>query len=275
MEILPIIIFIIVWYLIASFYKKKGYKAIIRHLTGFFVGLLGFIVSIVIIMPQSDANSDKSEIIEEKPHKEQNSDTPLEKENKEKSDEQSKTVTVLPQDQLSTSQPQSQEQSLTSQTNQKDEQTLELNINQFVTRLNKSLANAQSPFKITNKPKITEGAVNDVVQHMFTDNFVLIITLDKSTHKVKSLMTIISPSADNSNENLVMLFSNAAVLSAFEGDNEIKTLGKRLVNLTTTVMTEYGNTKKDIVKNIIYNGKKYTISVSQYTGIMSSAGFDE
>lgn len=253
MEILPIIIFAIIWFFTVKFCKKKGYKAVIRHLLGFVMGVLGLVIAIIAITPSPEV--DKNTIDETVQHQ-----TVLENEKEIQSIKIEEPI---------------EEPKKTDIDIQPKQKTLELNINEFSTRVNKALKNAQSPFKITRTINVDEGSVNDTAKYMFSDNFGIIITLEKGTHKVKSLMTIITPSPNNSDENLVMLFSNAAVLSAFEGENEIKTLGKKIMDMTTSAMTEYSSTKKDISKKFVFNGKEYGISVSSYTGIMSFANFED
>ncbi|MGY6090264.1 hypothetical protein [Avibacterium paragallinarum] len=277
MELLPIIVLILAWYLVAKFYKNKGHKIIVRHLAGFTVGVLGLIITILIITPNHDVTnntkSNQESVKSESIRSEEQLDTAYKSSTEQTNSE--KEPVAIEDKQIVQTKNNSSDQLDSGLTKQQAEQTLDLNITQFTTRLNKVLKNAQSPFKMTKKPKVTEGEVNDIVQYMFNDNFGVIITLDKSTHKVKSLMTIVTPVADNSEVNLLMLFSNGAVLSAFEGENEIKTLGKQIIELTMSAMKEYGNTKQDISKDFIYNGKKYGISISSYTGIMSFAQFNE
>ncbi|WP_223810417.1 hypothetical protein, partial [Avibacterium paragallinarum] len=60
-----------------------------------------------------------------------------------------------------------------------------------------------------------------------------------------------------------------------DSKNAMKTVGKKFINLTTEAITEWSESKKDVMKSFIMNGKKYSISVSSYTGVMSSAGIEE
>ncbi|OOF88046.1 hypothetical protein BKG93_00125 [Rodentibacter ratti] len=253
MELLPLIVFVLTWFMVAKFYSKKGYGAIIRHLAGFSVGLIGLIATVLIVMPKAETPQQTDSKQEQ--HLQ---DIKAENTQDEKHDNQNQVEAIATKTKIA-EEVKVQEMS---KEDVKQVQTLGLELKKFSTRIDKALKNAQSPFKMEKNPKVTEGEVNDVANYMFSDNFGVIITLDKKTHKVKSIMTIVTPSPNNSDENLVMLFSNAAVLSAFEGENEIKVLGKKIMELTMSAMTEYDKTKKDTSKKMIWNGKKYGLLAS-------------
>lgn len=152
-------------------------------------------------------------------------------------------------------------------------QTIGINIKQFSQRANAALAEMGSPYKMGTKLKTEKGKVNDVVSYQFSKNFGIIVSIDKKTQNVVSLLTIVTPEANKAESNMVMMFSNAAVLSAFEGKNQLKTVGKQIMETTSDVMRQYAENKEDASKEFIFNGKKYSVNVSSYTGIMSSAGF--
>lgn len=154
-------------------------------------------------------------------------------------------------------------------------QDIGLTVSQFAKRVNANLASMESPFRMSESLKIQTGEVNDVASYQFSNNFSVVITIDKKTHKVKSLMTNVLPIADGGDQNLIMFFSNSALLSAFDGKNSMKTVGKKFITLTTEAITEWGKSKKDIEKSFVFNGKQYGISISQYTGIMSFAEIEE
>lgn len=154
-------------------------------------------------------------------------------------------------------------------------QDIGLTVSQFAKRVNTNLASMDAPFRISESLKIQTGEVNDVASYQFSDNFSVVITVDKKTHKVKSLITNVVPIADGGDQNLIMFFSNSALLSAFDGKNSMKTVGKKFITLTTEAITEWGKSKKDIQKSFILNGKKYSISISQYMGIMSFAEIED
>lgn len=154
-------------------------------------------------------------------------------------------------------------------------QDIGLTVSQFAKRANANLASMQSPYKMNTNLKVDPGKVNDVAGYQFSDHFSVIITVDKKTQKVKGISTIIDPTANGGDENLIMFFSNAALLSAFDGKNSMKTVGKKAITATTEAITEWSKNRSDVIKTFVFNGKKYGISVSQTTGIMSFAEFEE
>ncbi|WP_223810378.1 hypothetical protein, partial [Avibacterium paragallinarum] len=60
-----------------------------------------------------------------------------------------------------------------------------------------------------------------------------------------------------------------------DSKNAMKTVGKKFINLTTEAITEWSESKKDVMKSFIMNGKKYGISINSYTGVMSFAEIEE
>ncbi|TPH21809.1 MULTISPECIES: hypothetical protein [Pasteurellaceae] len=274
MEFLPLIVLVLVWYFVAKYFKNKGRGKIVRHLAGFVVGFVGLVIAAVMVAPNKAETPTKTEttqqVVESTPTKEEVVTPQSEQVEKAESAQTESQVTEKTVEQLEVTEEVKEEPKTEAE---KPEQTLDLDVKKFSSRIGRALKNAQSPYKMTKNPKITDGEVNDVVNYMFTERFGLIITLDKKTHKVKSMMTVVTPSPTNTDENILMVLSNSAVLSAFEGDNEIKTLGKKIMELTMSVMTEYSEKHQDVSKTIIWNGKKYGVSASKYTGIISSANF--
>ncbi|OBX86862.1 hypothetical protein A9501_02630 [Haemophilus sp. CCUG 66565] len=274
MEFLPLIVLVLVWYFVAKYFKNKGRGKIVRHLAGFVVGFVGLVIAAVMVAPNKAETPTKTETtqqaVESTPTKEEVVTPQSEQVEKAESAQTESQVTEKTVEQLEVTEEVKEEPKTEAE---KPEQTLDLDVKKFSSRIGRALKNAQSPYKMTKNPKITDGEVNDVVNYMFTERFGLIITLDKKTHKVKSMMTVVTPSPTNTDENILMVLSNSAVLSAFEGDNEIKTLGKKIMELTMSVMTEYSEKHQDVSKTIIWNGKKYGVSASKYTGIISSANF--
>ena len=274
MEFLPLIVLVLVWYFVAKYFKNKGRGKIVRHLAGFVVGFVGLVIAAVMVAPNKAETPTKTETtqqaVESTPTKEEVVTPQSEQVEKAESAQTESQVTEKTVEQLKVTEEVKEEPKTEAE---KPEQTLDLDVKKFSSRIGRALKNAQSPYKMTKNPKITDGEVNDVVNYMFTERFGLIITLDKKTHKVKSMMTVVTPSPTNTDENILMVLSNSAVLSAFEGDNEIKTLGKKIMELTMSVMTEYSEKHQDVSKTIIWNGKKYGVSASKYTGIISSANF--
>lgn len=274
MEFLPLIVLVLVWYFVAKYFKNKGRGKIVRHLAGFVVGFVGLVIAAVMVAPNKAETPTKTETtqqaVESTPTKEDVVTPQSEQVEKAESAQTESQVTEKTVEQLEVTEEVKEEPKTEAE---KPEQTLDLDVKKFSSRIGRALKNAQSPYKMTKNPKITDGEVNDVVNYMFTERFGLIITLDKKTHKVKSIMTVVTPSPTNTDENILMVLSNSAVLSAFEGDNEIKTLGKKIMELTMSVMTEYSEKHQDVSKTIIWNGKKYGVSASKYTGIISSANF--
>lgn len=274
MEFLPLIVLVLVWYFVAKYFKNKGRGKIVRHLAGFVVGFVGLVIAAVMVAPNKAETPTKTETtqqaVESTPTKEEVVTPQSEQVEKAESAQTESQVTEKTVEQLEVTEEVKEEPKTEAE---KPEQTLDLDVKKFSSRIGRALKNAQSPYKMTKNPKITDGEVNDVVNYMFTERFGLIITLNKKTHKVKSMMTVVTPSPTNTDENILMVLSNSAVLSAFEGDNEIKTLGKKIMELTMSVMTEYSEKHQDVSKTIIWNGKKYGVSASKYTGIISSANF--
>lgn len=274
MEFLPLIVLVLVWYFVAKYFKNKGRGKIVRHLAGFVVGFVGLVIAAVMVAPNKAETPTKTETtqqaVESTPTKEEVVTPQSEQVEKAESAQTESQVTEKTVEQLEVTEEVKEKPKTEAE---KPEQTLDLDVKKFSSRIGRALKNAQSPYKMTKNPKITDGEVNDVVNYMFTERFGLIITLNKKTHKVKSMMTVVTPSPTNTDENILMVLSNSAVLSAFEGDNEIKTLGKKIMELTMSVMTEYSEKHQDVSKTIIWNGKKYGVSASKYTGIISSANF--
>lgn len=54
---IPFIVFVVLWYAVAKHFKGKGKGEFIRHLTGFLVGALGLIVSVIAIAPKPDTSA--------------------------------------------------------------------------------------------------------------------------------------------------------------------------------------------------------------------------
>lgn len=252
MEFLPLIVLVLVWYFVAKYFKNKGRGKIVRHLAGFVVGFVGLVIAAVMVAPNKAETPTKTEttqqVVESTPTKEEVVTPQSEQVEKAESAQTESQVTEKTVEQLEVTEEVKEEPKTEAE---KPEQTLDLDVKKFSSRIGRALKNAQSPYKMTKNPKITDGEVNDVVNYMFTERFGLIITLDKKTHKVKSMMTVVTPSPTNTDENILMVLSNSAVLSAFEGDNEIKTLGKKIMELTMSVMTEYSEKHQDVSKTII------------------------
>ncbi|NYA48025.1 hypothetical protein [Haemophilus haemolyticus] len=263
----PFIVFAVLWYAVAKQFKSKGRGAFIRHLTGFVVGVLGLLISVVIIAPKPETATTEAkteattpvEIPKEEPKAEEEqkaAQTPAVVD-AQKAEEQVEKVTKEPA------------------VEEKVNQTLDINANQLAQRINSALSEIGSPYKMPKKLKVEKGAVNDTTSYQFSKEFAVVMTIDKKTQKVMSMITILTPKSEGGDENMVMLFSDAAVLSAFEGKGQIKTVGKRIMDALMKTMTAYGETKQDQKDDFIFNGKKYSVSVSSYTGVMMTAGFSD
>lgn len=267
MTLLPIIAFAVVWFGVARFYKTKGKGVVIRHLTGFAVGALALIIAAIFVAPKTESLA-QSKQAESPQTLEQKTET-VEPPAPEQPKEEAKTETVKADpEQLKT-------EDLKKEKSNDLAQTIGININRFSQRVNVALADIGSPYKMGTKLKTEKGKVDDIVSYQFSKNFGVIVSIDKKTQNVVSLLTIITPEANKADSNMIMMFSNAAVLSAFEGKNQLKTVGKQIMETTSNVMQKYSTNKKDTSDSFIFNGKKYRVSVSSYTGIMSSAGFVE
>lgn len=267
MTLLPIIAFATVWFGVARFYRTKGKGAVIRHLAGFASGALALIIVAIFVAPKTES-SPKSTQTEPPQALEKKIET-VEQPISDFSKEELKAEIVKAEPE----QPKAEE--LKEEKSNEPVQTIGINIKQFSQRVNATLAEISSPYKMGAKLKIEKGKVEDVASYQFSENFGVIVSIDKKTQNVISLLTIITPEANNAERNMVMMFSNAAVLSAFEGKNQLKTVGKQVMETTSNVMQQYDKDKKDTSDYFIFNGKKYSVGVSSYTGIMSSAGFVE
>ncbi|MCT8722091.1 hypothetical protein QA317_04370 [Glaesserella parasuis] len=271
-NVIPFILFIALWVVIARFYKNKGYGAFIRHLAGFAMGALGLVISVLIISPAPAQPEETSKVEQPKepvatPVKEEAKPAPVVDEAQTPPAAEEKAPEVVTKDEpKADAQPAEPE---------KINQTLDINANQLAQRINAALVEMGSPYKMAKKIKVEKGAVNDTATYNFSDNFAVVMTIDKKTQKVMSILTIVTPKSEGGDENMVMLFSNAAVLSAFEGKNQLKTVGKKFMEMLSSAMNDYGKTKEDQKQEFIFNGKKYSVSISSYTGVMSSAGFAE
>lgn len=148
--------------------------------------------------------------------------------------------------------------------------TIGINATQLAKRMNAALSEIKSPYKMAEKPNIERGSVNDVVKYLFSEKFSTVITIDKKTQNVIGLMTIITPSSDR-DENLVLTASNAAVISAFEGKGQLKTVGKRTIDILNKALSAYAETHQDQKESFILNDKKYTVNVSSSLGILTYA----
>lgn len=272
----PFIVFAVLWYAVAKQFKSKGRGAFIRHLTGFVVGVLGLLISVVIIAPKpetatTEAKTEATTPVEI-PKEETKPVAEVAKEEPKAEEEQKAAQTPAVVD---AQKAEEQVEKVTKEpaVEEKVNQTLDINANQLAQRINSALSEIGSPYKMPKKLKVEKGAVNDTTSYQFSKEFAVVMTIDKKTQKVMSMITILTPKSEGGDENMVMLFSDAAVLSAFEGKGQIKTVGKRIMDALMKTMTAYGETKQDQKDDFIFNGKKYSVSVSSYTGVMMTAGF--
>lgn len=148
--------------------------------------------------------------------------------------------------------------------------TIGINAAQLAKRMNAALSEIKSPYKMVEKPNIERGSVNDVVKYLFSEKFSVVITIDKKTQNVIGLMTIITPSS-NRDENLMLAASDAAVISAFEGKGQLKTVGKRTIDALNKALSAYAETHQDQKESFILNDKKYTVNVSSSLGMITYA----
>ena len=272
----PFIVFAVLWYAVAKQFKSKGRGAFIRHLTGFVVGVLGLLISVVIIAPKpetatTEAKTEATTPVEI-PKEETKPVAEVAKEEPKAEEEQKAAQTPAVVD---AQKAEEQVEKVTKEpaVEEKVNQTLDINANQLAQRINSALSEIGSPYKMSKKLKVEKGAVNDTTSYQFSKEFAVVMTIDKKTQKVMSMITILTPKSEGGDENMVMLFSDAAVLSAFEGKGQIKTVGKRIMDALMKTMTAYGETKQDQKDDFIFHGKKYSVSVSSYTGVMMTAGF--
>lgn len=273
----PFIVFAVLWYAVAKQFKSKGRGAFIRHLTGFVVGVLGLLISVVIIAPKretatTEAKTEATTPVETPKEETKPPVAEVAKEEPKPEEEQKMAQTPAVVD---TQKAEEQVEKVTEEpaVEEKVNQTLDINANQLAQRINSALSEIGSPYKMPKKIKVEKGEVNDTASYQFSKDFAIVITIDKKTQKVMSMITILTPKSEGGDENMVMLFSDAAVLSAFEGKGQIKTVGKRVMDALMKTMTAYGETKQDQKDDFIFNGKKYSVSVSSYTGVMMTAGF--
>ena len=273
----PFIVFAVLWYAVAKQFKSKGRGALIRHLTGFVVGVLGLLISVVIIAPKpetatTEAKTEATTPVETPKEETKPPVAEVAKEEPKPEEEQKMAQTPAVVD---TQKAEEQVEKVTEEpaVEEKVNQTLDINANQLAQRINSALSEIGSPYKMPKKIKVEKGEVNDTASYQFSKDFAIVITIDKKTQKVMSMITILTPKSEGGDENMVMLFSDAAVLSAFEGKGQIKTVGKRVMDALMKTMTAYGETKQDQKDDFIFNGKKYSVSVSSYTGVMMTAGF--
>ena len=272
----PFIVFAVLWYAVAKQFKSKGRGTFIRHLTGFVVGVLGLLIIVVIIAPKpetatTEAKTEATTPVEI-PKEETKPVAEVAKEEPKAEEEQKAAQTPAVVD---AQKAEEQVEKVTKEpaVEEKVNQTLDINANQLAQRINSALSEIGSPYKMPKKLKVEKGAVNDTTSYQFSKEFAVVMTIDKKTQKVMSMITILTPKSEGGDENMVMLFSDAAVLSAFEGKGQIKTVGKRIMDALMKTMTAYGETKQDQKDDFIFNGKKYSVSVSSYTGVMMTAGF--
>ncbi|MCK8954175.1 hypothetical protein MY816_06650 [Haemophilus influenzae] len=184
MEFLPLIVLVLVWYFVAKYFKNKGRGKIVRHLAGFVVGFVGLVIAAVMVAPNKAETPTKTETtqqaVESTPTKEDVVTPQSEQVEKAESAQTESQVTEKTVEQLEVTEEVKEEPKTEAE---KPEQTLDLDVKKFSSRIGRALKNAESPYKMTKNPKITDGEVNDVVNYMFTERFGLIITLDKKTHK--------------------------------------------------------------------------------------------
>lgn len=144
-----------------------------------------------------------------------------------------------------------------------------LTIKQFSERANANLVKSGADYRMPSELKIDDGEVNNTAQYMFSDTLGITFVLDKKTNNVKSLMTVVGVS-DDGNQTLRDLMYHAAVITAFEGKNAMKTVGGRYIKMTAEAVEEFGTTG-DTKKSFILNGKKYGISMTKGVGIIGYA----
>lgn len=150
---------------------------------------------------------------------------------------------------------------------------LGIGVKQFTQRVNANLTSINSPYQLGSNLKVEKGEVNDIVNFQFSDNFFVMMTLNKKNQNLISVMTMVVPNTGDAQGNLEMFFANAAVITAFEGKGGMKKLGEKFLKMTSQTMSKWADTHKDASNKFIVNGKKYGLTVSSYTGVMSFAEF--
>lgn len=277
---IPLILFVAFWYAVAKHFKTKGKGAFIRHITGFLVGALGLIISAIIIAPKPDATeTTATEVVTSKEtvKEEQKTITEVVKDEP-KTEEPVKTEELKKQEPVVAETPKAAEQPAEEKTTETVKEEAEeaahdigMNLSQFSQIVNANFKEMSSPFKMPKKPKIEKNDNYDLMSYSFSNNFAMNITLQKKTHNIISIVTIITPS-QNTKDNLVMLFSNSALLSAAEGKGGMKTAGKKFIQTQTALSEQFTTEQKSVSDSFIYNGKKYEVGFINGVGIMSSVG---
>ncbi|EDK06868.1 MULTISPECIES: hypothetical protein [Haemophilus] len=283
---IPLILFVVFWYAVAKHFKAKGKGAFIRHITGFLVGALGLIVSAIIIAPKPDATATtetKTEVVASKEtvKEEQKTVTEVVKdepkaEEPAKTEEPKKQEPVVAEIPKAAEQPAEEKATETAKEEAEEEPAhdIGMNLSQFSQIVNTNFKEMSSPFKMPKKPKFEKNDNYDLMSYSFSNNFAMNITLQKKTHNIISVVTIITPS-QNTTDNLVMLFSNSALLSAAEGKGGMKTAGKKFIQTQTALSEQFTTEQKSVSDSFIYNGKKYEVGFINGVGIMSSVGSAE
>ena len=283
---IPLILFVVFWYAVAKHFKAKGKGAFIRHITGFLVGALGLIVSAIIIAPKPDATATtetKTEVVASKEtvKEEQKTVTEVVKdepkaEEPAKTEEPKKQEPVVAEIPKAAEQPAEEKATETAKEEAEEEPAhdIGMNLSQFSQIVNTNFKEMKTPFKMPKKPKFLNNVNYYLMSYSFSNNFAMNITLQKKTHNIISVVTIITPS-QNTTDNLVMLFSNSALLSAAEGKGGMKTAGKKFIQTQTALSEQFTTEQKSVSDSFIYNGKKYEVGFINGVGIMSSVGSAE
>lgn len=269
-DFIPFIMFVVLWYAVVKYFKGRGKGAFIRHLTGFLVGTLGLIVSIIAIAPTPDTSTTtglKTETVAVK-------DIPTEttKEEPVKIEElKTQEPTVVETTKTAEQPVEEKVEETTKEDADEPAHDIGMNFSQFSQIVNANFKEIGSPFKMPKKPKFERNDDYDLMSYSFSNNFAINITLQKKTHNIIRIITILTPT-QNTKDNLVMLFSNSALLSAAEGRGGMKTAGKKFIQTQTALSEQFATDKKSASDSFIYNGKKYEVGFINGIGIMSSVG---
>lgn len=252
---IPFLLIAVIWLIVVKKMKKRGKGAVIRHLTGFVLGMLGGIISIVVLAPKPSemATENRAETVDSSP----------------------KNVSTQSIEAPSTPVVQATESKKGNEALKS--KTIGLTPKQFAKLVNQRLKSYDFPAQLPTNPSVTEGKVNNIAQMFLVENLGITLSLDKQANEIKGITTILSLT-DNLNANLLLFGANASVISSFAGEVDEKNVGAKFLKLSTEAMGEYAESKDKatgVKKDFIHKGMKFGIIVNELMGIYSYAQFEE
>lgn len=145
------------------------------------------------------------------------------------------------------------------------------NLATVIKKINKKFGNSSLKIPTDLKPEPSDNArdVNEVALFKISEDFVLMIKINKETKRVNGLSTIIKPNMEGG-ELEAALTINALILSSLDTSGS-SSVSKRFAEETVKGVSEFSKTKGDYSTSYELNGLKYSLSISKQLGAVFSS----